>query len=210
MLMFCYSGILFNAASASLVLNIKGQGSAIYRDGLRLVLILFLLTSSSWALVEFLATLIDPKATSTCQVAVIFTSLFDQVGRTAAEQYLVWAVPKGDAKTAFSLLPQILVFGRFFVGIAFTAVARTQFKPTCAPVSSVQAVALTTIALDAVIIGLLSIQAFSSGLARKTASSSSVVKSVRLVWIGVAVWFGVCCHLSPPSIERMLTLNRPA
>ncbi|KAH8165848.1 hypothetical protein CIB48_g2398 [Xylaria polymorpha] len=183
-------GILFNAASGALVIYVKGHGSAIYRDGLRLVLILFLLTSSLWALVEFLATLIDPSATSTCQVAVIFSSLFDQFGRVFAEQYLVWAVPKGDAKTVFSLVPQILVFGRFFVGIAFTAVTRAQFKPTCAPISSVRAVSITTIALDAVIIGFLSVQAFSGGLATKNPSSRSTTtlktRTVRLIVVGVA------------------------
>lgn len=198
-LTFYRSGILFNAASGALVIYVKGHGSAIYRDGLRLVLILFLLTSSLWALVEFLATLIDPSATSTCQVAVIFSSLFDQFGRVFAEQYLVWAVPKGDAKTVFSLVPQILVFGRFFVGIAFTAVTRAQFKPTCAPISSVRAVSITTIALDAVIIGFLSVQAFSGGLATKNPSSRSTTtlktRTVRLIVVGVAVWLGVRHYL---------------
>ncbi|TGJ88575.1 hypothetical protein E0Z10_g207 [Xylaria hypoxylon] len=186
-------GILFNAASAALVLYIKGHGSAIYRDGLRLVLILFLFTSSSWALVEFLATLIDPSATSTCQVAVIFSSLFDQFGRVFVEQYLVWAVRKGDAKTPFSLLPQILVFGRLFVGIAFTAVTRPQFKPTCAPISSIRAVSFTAIALDAVIIGLLAIQAFSGSMAGKESNSRSPTqnsKTARLIVVGVALWWG--------------------
>ncbi|KAI1758094.1 hypothetical protein F4782DRAFT_12417 [Xylaria castorea] len=186
-------GILFNAASGALVIHIKGHGSAIYRDGLRLVLVLFLLTASLWALVEFLATLIDPSATSTCQVAVVFSSLFDQLGRVFVEQYLAWAVPKGDTKTIFSLIPQILVFGRLFVGIAFTAVTRTQFKPTCAPISSIRAVSITTIALDAVIIGLLSVQAFRSGSATKNSSSRSTtlrIGTVRLVVVGVAVWWG--------------------
>ncbi|KAI1190829.1 hypothetical protein F5B17DRAFT_22576 [Nemania serpens] len=187
-----FFGILFNAASAALVLYVKGHGSAIYRDGLRLVLILLLFASSSWAFVEFLATLIDPSAASTCQVAVVFSSLFDQSGRVFAEQYLVWAVPKGDVKTPLSLVPQILVFGRLFVGIAFTAVTRTQFKPTCAPVSSVRAVSITTITLDAVIIGLLSIQAFASGQAKTSAGSHSVTpntQTVRLALVGVAVWW---------------------
>ncbi|KAI0459207.1 hypothetical protein F5B21DRAFT_342297 [Xylaria acuta] len=186
-------GILFNAASGALVIYVKGHGSAIYRDGLRLVLILFLLTASLWALVEFLATLIEPSATSTCQVAVVFSSLFDQFGRVFAEQYLAWAVPKGDAKTVFSLVPQILVFGRFFVGIAFTAVTRTQFKPTCAPISSIRAVSITAIALDAVIIGFLSVQAFSSGLATKNPNPRSIrlsTRAVRLIVVGVAVWWG--------------------
>ncbi|KAI0540276.1 hypothetical protein GGR58DRAFT_461496 [Xylaria digitata] len=191
-------GILFNAASAALVLYIKGHGSAIYRDGLRLVLILFLLTSSSWALVEFLSTLISTNATSTCQVAVAFSSLFDQLGRTFVEQYLVWAVRKGDAKTPFSLLPQILVFGRFFVGIAFTAVTRTQFKPTCAPISSIPAVSFTTIALDVVIVGLLAIQAFSGSITGKESDSHSTVKktgTARLIVVGVALWLGTSVTL---------------
>ncbi|KAI0483632.1 hypothetical protein F4859DRAFT_406463 [Xylaria cf. heliscus] len=186
-------GILFNAASGALVIYVKGHGSAIYRDGLRLVLILFLFTASLWALVEFLSTLIEPSATSTCQVAVVFSSLLDQFGRVFAEQYLVWAVPKGDAKTVFSFVPQILVFGRFFVGIAFTVVTRTQFKPTCAPVSSIRAVSVTTIALDAVIIGFLSVQAFSRGLVTNNPSSRSITpgtKTVRLMVLGVAVWLG--------------------
>ncbi|KAI0912026.1 hypothetical protein F4823DRAFT_560426 [Ustulina deusta] len=186
-------GILFNAASTALVLYIRSNGSAIYRDGLRLVLILFFLASLSWALVEFLATLIDPSASTTCQVAVVFSSLFDQFGRVFVEQYLVWAVPKGDTKTAFSLIPQILVVGRFFVGIAFTAVTRTQFKPTCAPISSIRAVSITSIALDGVIIGLLLIQAFSSGAARKEPGSHSIAlnyKAARLTVVGVALWWG--------------------
>ncbi|RWA14785.1 hypothetical protein EKO27_g259 [Xylaria grammica] len=191
-------GILFNAASAALVLYVKGHGSAIYRDGLRLVLILFLLTSISWALVEFLATLIEPSATSTCQVAVIFSSLFDQFGRAFVEQYLTWAVRKGDNKTPFSLLPQILVFGRFFVGIAFTAVTRTQFKPTCAPISSVRAVSFTTIALDAAIIGLLAAQAFSNGTTGKGPDSHSTTlgnKAARLIVVGLALWWGTSVTL---------------
>ncbi|KAI1108142.1 hypothetical protein F5Y14DRAFT_460116 [Nemania sp. NC0429] len=185
-------GILFNSASAALVLYIKGHGSAIYRDGLRLVLILLLFASSSWAFVEFLATLIDTSAPSTCQVAVVFSSLFDQFGRVFAEQYLVWAVPGSDVKTVLSLVPQILVFGRFFVGIAFTAVTRTQFNPTCAPVSSIRAVSITTITLDAIIIGLLSIQAFVGGRAKTSVGSHSKkpnIQTVRLTVLGVAVWW---------------------
>lgn len=114
------------------------------------------------------------------------------------EQYLVWAVPKGDAKTVFSFIPQILVFGRFFVGIAFTAVTRTQFKPTCAPISSVQAVSITTIALDGVIVGLLLIQSFSSDVAKKGPGSNPVTlnnRAARLIVVGVALWWGVSTHL---------------
>ncbi|KAI1260207.1 hypothetical protein F5Y18DRAFT_263528 [Xylariaceae sp. FL1019] len=186
-------GILFNAALAALVLYAKSHGSAIYRDGLRLVLILFLLSSSLWALVEFLSTLIDPSANSVCQVAVVFSSLFDQFGRVFIEQYLAWAVQKGDVKSAFAFVPQILVWGRFFVGIAFVAVMRPDFNPTCVPVSSVRAVSITAIGLDAVIIGLLSIRAFTKGAAKAASNGTSTslqTMTVRLVSVGLAVWMG--------------------
>lgn len=185
---------------AALVLYVKGQGSAIYRDGLRLALILFLFSSLSWALVEFLATLVDPSATSACQVAVIFSSLFDQLGRVSVEQFLAWTVRKGDAKTPFSVLPQILVVGRFFVAIAFTAVTRIQFKPTCVPVTSIRAIAIVTIVLDAIIIGLLSVHAFSNGLLERNLGAQQLVvgaKSLRLIVVGVAVWWGVRYHHFP-------------
>ncbi|KAI0506036.1 hypothetical protein F5B22DRAFT_481031 [Xylaria bambusicola] len=207
-------GILFNSASTALVLYVKSNGSAIYRDGLRLVLILFFLSSSTWALVEFLSTLIDPSAVTTCQVAVVFSSLFDQFGRVFVEQYLVWAVPKGDAKTVFSLIPQILVFGRFFVAIAFTAVTRPQFKPTCAPISSVQGVSITAIALDGSIIGLLLIQSFSRGVATKAPGSNPITlkhKAARLIVVGVALWWGtsVASLLGLESIDLFYKIALP-
>ncbi|KAI0155182.1 hypothetical protein GGR57DRAFT_91539 [Xylariaceae sp. FL1272] len=191
-------GILFNAALAALVLHAKSHGSAIYRDGLRLVLILFLLSSSLWALVEFLSTLINPSAGSVCQVAVVFSSLFDQFGRVFIEQYLAWAVQKGDVKSVLTLVPQILVWGRLLVGIAFVAVTRPGFNPTCVPMSSVRAVSVTAVGLDAVIIGMLSIRAFTKGPAKTTSTSTSTslqTMTVRLVSVGLAVWMGTSVTL---------------
>ncbi|KAI1343008.1 hypothetical protein F5Y15DRAFT_273891 [Xylariaceae sp. FL0016] len=199
-------GILFNAASATLVLYVKGHGSAIFRDGPRLVLILFLLSSTSWAVTEFLETLIDSTAVSTCQVAVIFSSLFDQLGRTFVEQYLVWGVQKGAPLTAFNVMPQILVLGRLIAGIAFVATTKPDFAPTCVPTSNISAVPIAVIATDAVILVLLAIQAFSPEPAKgapRQQSASGKGKAVSLVVIGVAVWMGT----SVPLLLGISTLD---
>ncbi|KAI1498789.1 hypothetical protein F5X99DRAFT_310925 [Biscogniauxia marginata] len=191
-------GILFTAASATSVLYSKGNGSAIFRDGLRLVLILFLISSTSWSLVEFLSVLIEPTATSVCQAAVIFSSLSDQLGRVFVEQYLVWALHKDNEKTVFSVLPQILVLGRLILGIAFVALTRTHFNPTCVPISQVPAVPITVIALDAVILILLAIRSFSTGQGKGSQNDRHVIdrsKAVNLIIIGLAIWMGTSVTL---------------
>ncbi|KAH9907333.1 hypothetical protein F4778DRAFT_532550 [Xylariomycetidae sp. FL2044] len=200
-------GILFNASSASLFLYAIGQGAAIFKDGLRLVLILFLLSSSLWALVEFLATVIDPAASSTCQIAVTFSSAFDQLARVLVEQYLVWALRNNGKSSTFTLLPQIVLFGRFGVGIAFVATARGDFNPTCASVSSVQPIAITTIVVDALLLGLLAIQALS-----KSNSAAQRGNEVFLVLVGLGVWMGtsVTLLLGVDSIELFFKTTLPA
>lgn len=197
-----FFGILFNAASAALLLYVIGHGSAIFRDGLRLVLILFLTSSAAWALVEFLSTIIEPTAASTCQVAVIFSSIFDQLGRVFVEQYLVWAV-RTEGKKILSVVPQLLVLGRFGIGMAFVGLTKNEFNPTCVPVSSVQPVAIIAIALDAVIVVLVAIQVLSTSSAKNVPSDdvSQRRKSVILVVIGLVIWTGVSIlnhdHLLP-------------
>ncbi|KAI1437122.1 hypothetical protein GGR50DRAFT_142851 [Xylaria sp. CBS 124048] len=186
-------GVLFNTAFTALTINVKSHGSAIYRDRLRLVLVSFLLTSSFWSVVEFLATLVNPTASSVCWVAVIFSSLFDQLGRVLVELYLSWVVPRGDVKPIFSAIPKILIFLRFCLGIAFAAVNRTQFNPTCAAVSSVRGVSIATVALDAAIISLLSALACSETTANKDLDFQSMIirgaKTERFTLAGVVVWW---------------------
>ncbi|KAI1490776.1 hypothetical protein F5X96DRAFT_694161 [Biscogniauxia mediterranea] len=191
-------GILFTAASATSVIYIKGNGSAIFRDGLRLVLILFLISSTSWAFVEFLSVLIEPTAITICQTAVVFSSIFDQLGRVFVEQYLVWALQKNGEKSVLSILPQILVLGRLILGITFAALTRTGFNPTCVPVSQVQAVSITAIALDAAILFLLAIRSFGSGPAKGGQDDGQIIdrsKAVNFIVIGLAIWMGTSVTL---------------
>ncbi len=193
------SGIVVNAASAALFLYINGHGSAIFRDGLRLVLIMFLACSAAWALVEFLATIIEPTAPTTCQVAVIFSSLFDQLGRFLIEQYLAWATQTKGTKTIWSVILQVLLLGRFGIGMAFVGLSRSDFNPTCVPVSSVLPLAIVTIVVDVVIVGLVLIQVLSLSSTENQATTNHK-KCVMLVIVGLVIWFAVSfcqlpCHV---------------
>ncbi|OTB02163.1 hypothetical protein M426DRAFT_204130 [Hypoxylon sp. CI-4A] len=185
-----FFGILFNAASAALVLYVIGHGSAIFRDGLRLVLIFFLASSAAWALVEFLATIIEPTAASTCQVAVVFSSIFDQLGRVFVEQYLVWATRAEGKTSVVGFIPQTLLLGRFGAGIAFIALTGSEFNPTCAPISKSMPVAVIVIALDAIILAAVAIQALSMASTENNKKRSVIIVTIGLgIWIGMSVVF---------------------
>lgn len=175
------SGILVNTSSAGLFLYIKGHGSTIFRDGLRLALILFLASSALWAQVEFLSTLIDSNASSTCQAAVVISSLFDQLARVSIEQFLIWAIAKDGRKSAAGLATQVLLLARFVVGMVFVGVTKPQFNSTCVPLSSIEPVAITTIALDAVILTAIAALALSARSG----------KTVLLILASLATWMGV-------------------
>lgn len=207
-----FFGILFNAASAALVLYAIGHGSAIFRDGLRLVLILFLASSAVWALVEFLSTVIEPTAPTTCQVAAIFSSIFDQLGRVFIEQYLVWAT-RGEKKRVVSLVTPVLVLGRFGVGMAFIGLTGSEFNPTCVPVSKVLPVAIIVIALDFLILAMVAIQILSIGSADDIAGTrQGPRRSVTLVTIGLAIWIGmsVVLLLGMKTTELVFKTTLPA
>ncbi|KAI0175314.1 hypothetical protein BJ166DRAFT_171447 [Pestalotiopsis sp. NC0098] len=197
-----FFGILVNTASAGLFLYIKGHGSTIFRDGLRLALILFLASSALWAQVEFLATLIDSTASSTCQAAVIISSLFDQVARVSIEQFLVWAIAKDGRKSAAGLATQVLLLARFIVGMVFVGVTKPQFNSTCVPLSSIEPVAITVIALDAVILTAIAALALSARSG----------KTVLLILAALAIWMGtsVTLLLGMSNIDMFFRTTLPA
>lgn len=209
-----FFGILFNAASAGLVLYAVGHGSAIFRDGLRLVLILFLTSSAAWALVEFLATIIEPTAASMCQVAVVFSSIFDQMARVFVEQYLVWAA-RPEKKSIPNIVSQVLILVRFGVGMAFIGLTRSDFNPTCVPISSVPPIAITIIVLDAIILALIAVQILSSASTSGVSSDGQAPlgkRSVTLVTVGLAIWIGtsVVLLLGERATDLVLRTTLPA
>lgn len=186
---------MVNAATAALFLYINGHGSAIFRDGLRLVLITFLLSSALWAQVSFIATVIDTTdSTMPCQAGIIFSTLFDQVGRFSVEQYLLWAMNTGRKQSIADMIAQALVAGRFVVGMVFVGFSKPQVDTVCVASSSSLPIAITTIALDAVIIAMFAARAFMTRMVadiQENTSSAARSKSVLLVMVGFAIWTGV-------------------
>ncbi|KAH8904441.1 hypothetical protein BR93DRAFT_970966 [Coniochaeta sp. PMI_546] len=185
-------GIVVNAASAALFLFTRGHGSSIFRDGLRLVLITFLLTSALWAQIDFITTVIDTTSgTMSCQVGLIFSTLFDQLGRFAMEQYLLWAMVTPGKTSAGGMISQIFIAARFIAGGVFVGFTRPQVDTFCVATSSVMPVAITVIALDGLVITSLAARAFMTGLvadAQEGKASSSRSKAILFVMVGFVIW----------------------
>lgn len=188
------SGIVVNAASAALFLNVRGHGSSIFRDGKRLVLAIFLFSAATWAQVGFITTLIDPTAENSCQIAIVFTTMFDQLARYSIEQHSLWVINDGTQASAGQIVPQVLLGVRFVLGAIFVGLSRPQFNTVCVPVSSVLALAITLVVVDAVIVAILAGRAISVGLIKKmqdggqdSARSKAVVASL----IGLTIWMAV-------------------
>ncbi|KAB5583278.1 hypothetical protein GE09DRAFT_1078292 [Coniochaeta sp. 2T2.1] len=200
-------GIVVNAASAALFLFTRGHGSSIFRDGLRLVLITFLLTSALWAQIDFITTVVDTTGgTMSCQIGLIFSTLFDQVGRFAMEQYLLWAMVTPGKTSAGGMVTQVFIAARFIVGAVFIGFTRPQVDTFCVARSSLMPVAFTVIALDGVIIVSLAARALMTGLVadvREGKSSSPRSKSILIVMVGFVIWTA----MSIPMMLGMTTVD---
>lgn len=184
---------MVNAASGGLLIHFKSNGSSIFRDGLRLVLSLFFAFAALWAQVAFIASTINISATSACQVALIFSTAFDQLARVSVEQFLLWTIARTQAgkMTTGQLIPQFLLVGRVVAGGVFVGFTRGGFNPVCVPMSSLLPVSILVIALDAIIIAALAVRAFSSGMydhVREGKSDAGRSKAVLLGILGLAVW----------------------
>ncbi|KAJ0110135.1 hypothetical protein J7T55_000567 [Diaporthe amygdali] len=184
-------GIVVNAASASLFLNVRGHGSSIFRDGKRLVLATFLFSTALWAQVGFITTLIDPAAEGSCQIAIVFTTIFDQLARYSIEQHLLWVINDGTQASAGQIIPQGLLGIRFVLGAVFVGLSRPQFNTVCVPVSSVLAFAVTLVVVDGVIVAILAGRAISVGLIKKMqdgGQDSARSKAIIASLIGLTIW----------------------
>ncbi|KAL2150872.1 hypothetical protein VTH82DRAFT_7435 [Thermothelomyces myriococcoides] len=194
-----FFGIVLSAASAALVLVVKGTGfSAVFRDSQRLVLVLFLLSAALWAQTDFISILLDITTSNVpCQVGVIFATVFDQLARFSVEQFLLWGlnIDSGAKLSLTQLIPQALVLGRFLAGAVFTGFIRPQTDDFCVATTSVLPVGILVTGLDGAIISLLVIRAYSPGGAAKENQGSKGAKADRAralmsVLLGLVFWTG--------------------
>lgn len=188
------SGIVVNAASVTLFLHVKGHGSSIFLDGKGLALIIFLFSSALWAQIYFVTIIIGPTAATSCQIGVIFTTVFDQLARYSIEQHLLWVINSGTEPGAGQYIPQGLLAGRFVLGAVFVGYSSHQMDTICAPVSSKLALAIAVVAVDAAFIVILAARGASVGAFNKIKQGSQYSargKAIVAVLIGLMVWMAV-------------------
>ncbi|KAH0423152.1 hypothetical protein CcaCcLH18_12384 [Colletotrichum camelliae] len=208
-------GIVLNAASAAVFLFAKGHGSKIFRDGLRLVLITFLASAALWAQIDFAALTIDPTAISGCQVAVIFTTIFDQLARFAIEQYLLWAINSNAKAPAGAIIPQAVIGTRFVLGAVFVGFQKPQIATVCVSKTDVLPIGVVIMVTDFLIIGMLAFRASSLGLIAEAKSGQAGAQGKKAVlWImgGHAAWTAgsIPMLLGSESIELIFRTALPA
>ncbi|KAK3303338.1 uncharacterized protein B0T15DRAFT_402216 [Chaetomium strumarium] len=199
-----FFGIVLNAASAALVLYLRGYGvAAACRDSQRLVLVLFLLSAALWAQIDFITILLDVTTSSMpCQIGVIFSSVFDQLARFSIEQFLLWVLnnSNGAKVSVLQLIAQILVLGRFVAGAVFVGFTRPQTDTFCVARTSALPVGILVSALDAAIILLLVVRAYSAGGAvtdthRGKATNGDRARALMFVLLSLALWTGTSVPL---------------
>ncbi|KAK4119300.1 hypothetical protein N657DRAFT_693778 [Parathielavia appendiculata] len=199
-----FFGIVLNAASAALVLYLRGCGLAsLIRDSQRLVLVLFLLSAALWAQLDFITILVDVSRSPTpCQVGIIFSTVFDQFARFSIEQFLLWGLNtnNGARVSPTQLIPQILVLARFLAGAVFIGFTRPQTETFCVATTSALPIGILVTALDGVIILLLIVRAYFAGVVAKgncegQGNTADRVKALSSVILGLVFWTGTSVPL---------------
>ncbi|KAJ3484021.1 hypothetical protein NLG97_g7158 [Lecanicillium saksenae] len=128
-------------------------GNASFSNGLRLVLVIFLLSSTLWSILGFAATLINGDGNPSCQVLIAFATGFDQLARLAFEQYLVWRIKPQKMSSGIFVL-QALIFVRFIMGGVLIGVQRPQNCPMCIAKNILVPLGIATLVTDLLIISI--------------------------------------------------------
>ncbi|OLN85082.1 hypothetical protein CCHL11_06252 [Colletotrichum chlorophyti] len=181
-------GTVIQAASSAVFPLAKGHGSNIFRDGLRLVLITFLVSAALWAQIDFIALTLDPTSTSGCQVAVIFTTIFDQLARLAVEQFLLWTInANSTAPTGGALFYQAVIGVRFVLGAVFVGFQKAQVATVCVTRSDALALGAVVMVTDFIIVLMLAFRTNSVSVVRGV-KGGQPKKAIFWAIVGLAVW----------------------
>lgn len=152
------------------------------------------MSAGLWAQTDFITTLIDPSAAGSCQVGVIFTTVFDQLARYLIEQHVLWVIAAGAASSVASYFATALLAARFVLGAVFVGLSKSEFNTVCVPVSSILAIGVVVVAVDAVIVAIMFFRAVSVGLFKKMqdgGQDSGRGKAVIAMLIGFSLWTAV-------------------
>ncbi|KAH7359159.1 hypothetical protein B0T11DRAFT_209692, partial [Plectosphaerella cucumerina] len=208
-------GLTFQAGAGAFFLYVQGQGKKLFRDGLRLALTTFIASAALWSQIAFSATLVDPTSSLGCQVAVIFSSFFDQLARFTLEQYLLWAINSGLKKAPDTFVPQGILMIRLVVGGIFVGFQRPQVFPVCQTSSGMFAIGIAVAATDLIMILIFLARAVMIGLlqdVREKRPGMQRSKAILFLIAGLALWTGasVPMFLGIQSIDTIWRTALPA
>ena len=202
------SGIIANVASAAVFLFLAANGPPLFKDSLRLVLVVFLFSAALWAFVDFVSMTVDSD--SACHVAVAFGTAFDQLARVAFEQFVLWGANAGAKPSMGVLIPQLAVLLRFVLGGIYVGFQRPQFNPVCLSTASVLPLGIAILAADAVVALFLLAKLLSTGKsASRTGNEVEAKRSRTLITVlaGAGFWTAVSRTAPLSCNPRANTLN---
>lgn len=119
----------------------------------------------------------------------------------AIEQFLLWALNQGTKVTTLQLVLQGILGIRLVIGGVVVGFTRPDFAPVCVVRTSQMPIDITVLALDTLIIGVLIIRAFSSGMFHAMRNESQTTrgeqsKAFILTIVGFVMWTAVGFPLS--------------
>ncbi|KAK7421517.1 hypothetical protein QQZ08_009932 [Neonectria magnoliae] len=206
-------GLVVNAATGAVFLYLKGHTSSLLRDGLRLVLVVFLTTSALWAQTDFITTLIGVQSAMGCQIAIVFATIFDQLARVSLQQATVWAIGHHDRVTpAESLATQGAIITRFILGGVFVGLQRPQLDNVCVTSTSVLQFGVVLLIIDLGFTAAIFARFISFGLLkdiRQKTDSSPRSRAAFWTIVGLAIWTGTSAPLML-GIKSIDVINRTA
>ncbi|KAM3507941.1 hypothetical protein MY11210_006933 [Beauveria gryllotalpidicola] len=171
--------------------NRRLRGNAPLRNGLRLVLVTFLLSAALWSIMDFAATLITADANLPCQILVSVAAGFDQLARIAFEQFLLLRIKSKSISKSIYVL-QALIPVRFILAGVLIAVQRPQTYPVCIAKNILLPLGITTLVTDAVIVCvffvLIWIKTRSNSTSSVQNSNLAPAKIVCFLTAGFAAW----------------------
>ncbi|RSL56471.1 hypothetical protein CEP53_006792 [Fusarium sp. AF-6] len=177
-------GLVVHAAASTVPIVFKGS-SNLLRDGPRLALITFLISSALWAQVDFTSILINAASTS-CQVTITFASIFDQFARVSLQQSLVWTLNKSTKGSGVdALASQGFVLVRLVLGGVFVGFQRPQLGAICLARTSVLPVGIVVSAVDLVFVAALLTKVISHGNSWEGVTSG---RAALFITVGLGIW----------------------
>ncbi|KAI8680130.1 hypothetical protein NCS57_00292700 [Fusarium keratoplasticum] len=177
-------GLVVHAAASTVPIVFKGC-SNILRDGPRLALITFLISSALWAQVDFTSILINAASTS-CQVTITFASIFDQFARVSVQQSLIWTLNKSTKGSGVdALASQGFVLVRLILGGVFVGFQRPQLGDICLARTSVLPIGIVVSAVDLVFVAALLTRVVSHGNSWEGVVSG---RAALFMTVGLGIW----------------------